>query len=130
MFDDLFKDYTELKAETLSSSCFLNDGKGNFTRKDLPDELQLAPIFSFAPIPDQDKPTFLAGGNFYGVIPYEGKYDALFPTLFTTGGGAPSLLPDAKGEVRDIKWLKAADGKKIMVIARNNDSLLFYKLNK
>jgi hypothetical protein len=134
MFDDLFKNYTELKAETLSSSCFLNDGKGNFTRMDLPDQLQLAPIFSFAPIPDQDKPTFLAGGNFYGVIPYEGKYDALFPTLFSvTPSVTPTplpLLPEAKGEVRDIKWLKAADGKKIMVIARNNDSLLFYKLNK
>ena len=33
MFYDLFKDYIELKAETLSSSCFLNDGKGNFRRK-------------------------------------------------------------------------------------------------
>ena len=51
MFGDLFKDYKELKAETLSSSCFLNDGKGNFKRRDLPDELQLAPIFAFASFP-------------------------------------------------------------------------------
>ena len=48
MFYDLFKDYIELKAETLGSSCFINDGKGNF-KKDLPDDLQLAPVFSFAP---------------------------------------------------------------------------------
>ncbi len=47
VFFDLFKDYTELKAETLSSSCFINDGKGNFTRTDLPDALQLAPVFAF-----------------------------------------------------------------------------------
>jgi enediyne biosynthesis protein E4 len=137
MFDDLFKDYTELKAETLSSSLFLNDGKGGFTRQDLPDELQLAPIFSFAPIPGQSKPTFIGGGNFYGVIPYEGKYDALFPTIFSmdaatgaAGGPAPAILPEARGEVRDIKWLKGPGGKKIMVIARNNDSLLFYTLTK
>jgi hypothetical protein len=135
MFDDLFKDYTELKAETLSSSVFLNDGKGNFTRADLPDELQLAPIFSFAPFPGQEnargqeKPTWIAGGNFYGVIPYEGKYDALFPTLFSADSTS-SILPDVKGEVRDIKWLRGPGGKRIMVIARNNDSLLFYKLNK
>jgi hypothetical protein len=32
MFFDLFKDYIELKAETLSSSCFINDGKGNFEK--------------------------------------------------------------------------------------------------
>ena len=49
MFYDLFKDYKELKAETLSSSCFINDGKGNFTRKDLPDELQLSTLFSLLP---------------------------------------------------------------------------------
>ena len=140
MFDDLFKNYTELTAETLSSSCFINDGKGNFSRMDLPDELQLAPIFSFAPIPDQGKPTFLAGGNFYGVIPYEGKYDALFPTVSSPdaalsgvsalNASESAILPEARGEVRDIKWLRGPGGKKIMVIARNNDSLLFYKLNK
>jgi len=140
MFDDLFKGYTELTAETLSSSCFLGDGKGNFTRMDLPDDLQLAPIFSFAAIPDQKQPTYCAGGNFYGVIPYEGKYDALFPTVFSLAGSAsagssnpgapPSILPEARGEVRDIKWLKGPNGKKIMVIARNNDSLLFYTPKK
>jgi hypothetical protein len=130
MFDDLFKNYTELKAETLSSSVFLNDGKGGFSRQDLPDELQLAPIFSFAPIPGQSKPTFIGGGNFYGVIPYEGKYDALFPTIFSEGDSAPTILPEARGEVRDIKWLRGPEGKKIMVIARNNDSLLFYTLKK
>ena len=33
MFYDLFKDYVELKAETLSSCCFINDGKGNFKER-------------------------------------------------------------------------------------------------
>ncbi len=83
MFYDLFKDYTELKAETLGSSCFINDGKGNFTRMDLPDELQLAPIFSFAPSLSMIKKHYIAAGNFYGVIPYEGRYDALYPTVFS-----------------------------------------------
>ena len=50
MFYDLFKDYIELKAETLSSCCFINDGKGNFVKKELPEELQLAPVFAFAPV--------------------------------------------------------------------------------
>jgi enediyne biosynthesis protein E4 len=140
LFDDLFKDYTELKAETLGSSCFINDGNGNFKRSDLPDELQLAPIFSFAEIPMEKAPGakapengYIAAGNFYGVIPYEGKYDALFPTLFSpneTKWSISGTLPEIRGEVRDIKWLKAANGKKIMVVARNNDKLLFYTLDK
>ncbi|MBU9937291.1 MAG: VCBS repeat-containing protein, partial [Ferruginibacter sp.] len=83
MFYDLFKDYLELKAETLGSCCFINDGKGNFMKKDLPDEVQLAPVFSFCPLPANDKGAYLAAGNFYGVVPYEGRYDALLPSVFS-----------------------------------------------
>src|ERR1700741_4833360 len=74
--------YTELKAETLSSSCFMNDGKGNYTRKDLPEELQFAPVFSFASLPGNNAVRYIASGNFYGVLPYEGRYDAMNPTIF------------------------------------------------
>jgi hypothetical protein len=135
MFYDLFRDYTELKAETLSSSCFINDGKGNFTRKDLPDALQLAPIFSFAPVENNTANNYLAAGNFYGVMPYEGRYDALFPTTFSYNKNASSFsssstLPEVNGEARDVKWLRTTNGNKILVVARNNDSLLFYKMNK
>jgi len=135
MFYDLFKDYTELKAETLSSSGFINDGKGNFKRMDLPDELQLAPVFSFAPVLEGATKNYLAAGNFYGVLPYEGRYDALYPSFFSYNTNSAqfiqsSILPDVKGEVRDMKWLETANGGKILVIARNNDSLLFYKVRK
>jgi hypothetical protein len=129
MFYDLFKDYTELKAETLGSAGFLNDGKGNFKKIDLPDDVQQAPVFAFAPIPNNG---YIAGGNFYGTIPYEGKYDALCPTIFSYDKnqfGASSILPEVRGEVRDIKWLNTVNAGKLLVIARNNDSLLFYKFN-
>lgn len=131
MFYDLLKDYTELKAEVLGNSCFINDGKGNFTRMDLPEELQLAPVFSFVPSSDR-KGTYLAAGNFYGVIPYEGRYDALLPTIFsfskeTAGFKIESNLPVLDGEARDARWLNYFNGSKILVIARNNKELLFYK---
>ena len=58
LFYDLFKDYIGLKAETLGSCCFMNDGKGNF-KNELPDELQMAPVFAFAPSPPE------AGGQNY-----------------------------------------------------------------
>ncbi|HEV3249933.1 MAG TPA: VCBS repeat-containing protein, partial [Puia sp.] len=135
VFFDLFKDYTELKAETLSSSAFINDGKGNFKRMDLPDGLQLAPIFSFVPVSSNNPADFLAAGNFYGVTPYEGRYDALFPTLFSFDKmnarfSHISVLPEISGEVRDIKWLNLAGGNKMLVLARNNDSLLFFQYKK
>jgi hypothetical protein len=129
IFYDLFKDYFELKAETLSSSCFINDGKGNFKRMDLPDELQLAPVFSFVFFPNS---AYMAAGNFYGVLPYEGRYDALQPTLFSFDKQEKkfnliSNLPAIDGEVRDAKWLNYSEGNKILVIARNNSKLIFLK---
>jgi len=135
MFYDLFKGYTELKAETLSSSCFINDGKGNFRRMDLPDELQLAPIFSFAPVSNDGTTNYLAAGNFYGVLPYEGRYDALCPTIFSYNThqsqfNQPSILPEVSGEIRDMKWINTAGNNKVLIMAKNNDSLLFYKIRK
>jgi len=132
MFYDLLKDYVELKAETLSSSCFINDGKGGFVTKRLPVELQLAPVFSFAPVSVNGQNSFLAAGNFYGVIPYEGRYDALPPTLFgfskAAGGFQTGVnFSSVDGEIRDIKWIGSAEGKSILVIARNNKNLLFFK---
>jgi len=122
----------EWKAETLASACFINDGKGNFIRKDLPEELQLAPVFSFLPFPAYGQKTWLASGNFYGVMPYEGRYDALNPSFFSYHNNLNqfqyiSALPALIGECRDAKWLNYIGGSKILVIARNNDSLVFYK---
>jgi hypothetical protein len=133
IFYDLFKDYIELKAETLSSSCFLNDGKGNFVRKDLPQELQLAPVMSFT---NDQNGNLLAAGNFYGVIPYEGRYDALFPTVFSfvkkeNKFKISSVLSGINGEMRDAKWLDNNQENKLLMLARNNDSLIFLKpINK
>ena len=132
MFYDLFKDYKELKAEVLASSCFINDGKGNFKRMDLPQELQYAPIFSFAPGNYNNTNNWLACGNFYGVIPYEGRYDALQPTFFSYNKKNSLLQYDAElasvtGEARDTKWINYAGGGKVLIIARNNQPLLFFK---
>jgi len=129
MFYDLFKDYTELKAETLSSSCFINDGKGNFKRVELPDELQLAPIMSFNKDLISGKQTFLAAGNYFGVIPYEGRYDALRPTAFTFDTASHNFhidgaINDSQGEWRDMKWILRKNNP-VLILARNNDKLIF-----
>ena len=128
IFYDLFKDYKELKAETLSSSVFMNDGKGGFKRYDLTDDLQLAPVMSFASV--GDKAGYVAGGNFYGVIPHEGRYDALYPSLFSFNETITTLygtMPAINGEVRDMKWINTTAGNKLLVVARNNQPLLFFK---
>lgn len=132
MFDKLFKDYIELKAEELASCCFINDGRGNFKKTVLPVELQFAPIYTFVPGFDN---SFIAMGNFYGVIPYEGRYDALQPTQFNfTSAGTPAIIPafnlTINGEARDARWLRSVNNKKVLAVTRNNQGLLFYQLKK
>ena len=122
-----------IMAERLGSAVFYNDGKGNFTINDLPATLQLAPIFSFQK--NMDNPfnvnSYISGGNFFDVIPYEGRYDAQPAALFTFNNKdsfnyiPQQNLADIKGEVRDIKWLRTAKYGDVMMIARNNNSIIF-----
>lgn len=128
MLGDMMDDAKELTAETLGSACFLNDGKGNFKQMDLPEELQLAPLFAFAGI---DSSSWFAAGNFYGVLPYEGRYDAMLPAVFSYGKvnqqyHIKSVLPSISGEVRDAKWLKHGSDK-VLVVARNSDAVIFLR---
>jgi hypothetical protein len=125
----------QLRAETLGSAFFLNDGKGGFVMKELPEETQLAPIFCFAPMPGggggqkHSDGVWLAAGNFYGVQPFEGRYDAMNPSVFGFDKRMvfEAALPWIGGECRDAKWVRIAGGKKVLVLARNNEGLVFLK---
>jgi hypothetical protein len=133
MFYGLFNDYKELKAEILGSSCFINNGKGDFTRMDLPDEIQLAPVFTFALFTHNQVNLYIAGGNFYGVIPYEGRYDAQSLAVFSSDKKNKvkyqhqSDLTAINGQVRDLKWIRTAKHGNVLIVARNNAPLLFLK---
>jgi len=131
IFYDLFKDYTELKAEQLASTCYINDGKGGFKAQVLPAPMQLAPIYSFVAMPEQH--SFIGMGNLYGVIPYEGRYDALQPTAFSfekeTSKINNAIKLNVDGEVRDAKWLNTNGNKKVLVVSRSNERLLFFQTN-
>lgn len=66
------------------------------------------------------------------MIPYEGRYDAMQPSLFVFDKAGKKFLvtaaiPSLDGEVRDIKRMKYAGGKEMLVLARNNNGLQFYK---
>jgi hypothetical protein len=123
-----------LRVDQLASVVCYGDGKGGFTLKQLPNELQLAPVFSFQKMATaQGQNTYAAGGNFFDVIPYEGRYDAQPLALFQFSHNdvrylhQPSLF-NLKGQVRDMQWLRR-NGDSVLAIARNNEPLLFYKTN-
>lgn len=129
MFYDLFKDYREWKAETLASMTFINQSNGSFEKQQLPREWQLAPVFALTSSPDGK--TITAGGNFYGVVPYEGRYDGLLVSNYRFGNEAGDAafagsMPSISGEVRDAKWITVKN-EKMMLLARNNLPLILLK---
>ena len=128
-----------LLAERLGSALLSGNGKGDFIVSDLPDAFQLAPVFTFAKSSTTALPRekgYLMGGNFFNVIPFEGRYDAQALSIFRPGSdrinrpSEPSCFSDICGEVRDLKWIRTAHFGEVLLAARNNDSLLFFRPEK
>ncbi|MFZ4056614.1 MAG: VCBS repeat-containing protein [Ferruginibacter sp.] len=125
-------------AERLGSAVLYGDGKGGFTLNNLPIDLQKAPITCFTKTNEINKGhnSYIAGGNFYDVIPYEGRYDAQPLTLFTAAtNNTIQAIPQynlsaVKGQVRDLKNIKTASAGYVLMAARNNNNILFLGTQK
>ncbi len=131
---DTVKPFT---AERLGSVICYGDGNGNFDIQDLPATLQMAPVFAFqkAFLNKEKEQAYVAGGNFFDVIPYEGRYDAQPLSIFSiTRDNKIKHIPqqdlmNIKGQIRDLKWIRMNDQRNLLMIARNNDSMIFMQLN-
>lgn len=126
------KKATVLEATTLVSMIARNNGNGTFTLSPLPEEAQLSPVYA-AVATDVDGDgvdDVLLGGNFYGVTPLEGRYDASYGTLLRgLPGGRLVPVPltamgaAIDGEVRHMKLVRGPRGAQFIAVARNNDKL-------
>ena len=120
----------EFSAETFASLVFYNTGDGNFTYTDLPMMLQTAPVFSvlLEDFDNDSRTDILGAGNFFGVMPYEGRYDALFPTVAIQIADKKfkASLPynqelQIGGEYRKGDVVNLATGRKAVILVKNND---------
>lgn len=121
-----------LSVTTLSSMAFLNSGHGVFSGCKLPPPAQWAPIMGFATADvDRDgKMDILTTGNFYNVLPYEGRYDAgAGAILLGTGAGHWQYLSStqsgwlASGEGRSIQPIALTKHPHAFLISRNNATI-------
>ena len=123
---------TVLEARVFASSVALNNGNGTFSLRPLPSEAQFAPIrASVAADFDGDGHTdLLVAGNFFGVTPLLGRYDASYGLLLR-GDGKGSFMPAnmtqtklvLDGQVRHMAVLRGRGGATLIAVARNNDKL-------
>lgn len=116
---------------TFSSVAVENRQKDGFLIKELPVEAQLFPIFAFSfdDLDEDGNMDLVIGGNWHGVQPYFGRYDAGYGLVlwgdgnggFVSRGGGPAL--EIKGEVRDIQKIHTVGGNEMLLFGLNNDSL-------
>jgi hypothetical protein len=125
------------QAASMQSMILINERGKGFLQQPLPMQMQWAPIFCFYSddFDGDHKQDLLAAGNFYGVLPFEGRYDAM-PVTFGTGDGKghyhcqlPYAAPIIGGEIRDMKPIHIA-GQSCIIIARNNNTLVFLRYKR
>lgn len=126
--------YTEastLEAVTFASSWIENTGS-SFVQKDLPIAAQMAPIYAIS-IEDFNADgnlDLLLGGNLMETRVQFGRYDATKGVLLL-GDGAGGFSTEKnyktglniKGSIRDLELIKLANGKKVLLVGKNNTSL-------
>lgn len=124
-----------LSASTLASMLFVNDGHGRFAGRNLPPPAQWSPIMAFATgdVNHDGRLDVLTAGNFYGVLPYEGRYDAGYGGVLLGNGQLQfrALTPlqsgwQIDGEGRSIRYIRGGNGRGLYAVARNNAAIQFY----
>ena len=113
------------------SGYFENDGKGKFTFHPFELMAQFAPVNTIV-ITDADndgKKDILLAGNEYEYNVAVGRMDASYGLMLKGDGKNFSAIAPVKsgwttdGDVRDLKFIQNKKYGKLMLVARNNDSL-------
>jgi hypothetical protein len=121
-----------LEVRTLASAIAVNRGDGTYDVRPLPLQAQFSPIFAtLAEDFDGDGVTdLLLAGNFHGVPPVLGRYDASYGLLLRGIGGGDFTPVDSEvsgvlveGQVRGLATVRMADGERWVIVARNDDTL-------
>jgi hypothetical protein len=124
----------ELK--TLRTCWWKNDGKGNFTRKELPDEVQFSPIqaIDMADLDGSGVQKIIMVGNYYPWRIQWGQMDASFGWILDQDGKGnyKAVYPNetgfwAGGDVRSMVRIQR-NGMPAWILGSHNGKVLGYRL--
>jgi hypothetical protein len=120
------------------SSMFINNGKGQFQVTALPLPAQLSPLYAIVveDFNDDGKKDLFVAGNFSGVRPEIGGYDANSGQVYLGDGNNHfTFIPNKfsgvniRGEARDAIVVKGKNGKKAILVTMNNGQPYLYQVN-
>ncbi|MEO6525035.1 MAG: VCBS repeat-containing protein, partial [Gemmatimonadaceae bacterium] len=128
---------TVLEAFDFASAYARNRGNGTFVLETLPAAAQVAPIHA-ALSDDFDGDgiaDLLVAGNFNGVAPVLGRYDASYGLLLRGGRDGKFAAVDMaedqlviEGEVRHMAVVRGMDGARMIAVARNDETLALLRV--
>ncbi|NCD72513.1 VCBS repeat-containing protein [Mucilaginibacter agri] len=135
LFDKDQLEKAEVHTVKQTQSCvFYNKGNGEFSMKALPQRAQFSPVYA-ALITDLNGDglnDILLGGNFYGLKPEVGRYDASYGVTLLRGKNNQFMYAEpAKtglyltGEIRDLKQIQTKKGTYLLV-SKNNEPLQIF----
>lgn len=129
----------EVKQVNYSTSCVAyNDGKGHFSIKELPMEVQLSSVnaIQIQDINQDGYPDIIAAGNWFDILPQFSRLDASFGhVLLNDKNGFFIEMPpnrtgmDVPGQTRDIISFKYKKEDCILFL-ENNDYPVMYKIKR
>ena len=122
-----------LEVTTLASGYLKNNG-GNFEFVPFPSTLQVSPIMDFVSSDfDVDGHLeVLAGGNYFGVKPYHGRFDSFPGALIKSENeiilGNQLGLDLTQKSIRHLDTL-SFNGRAYLLVVYNNQEVEVYKIN-
>lgn len=134
--DSQLKNAKKLQANTFSSVVIWNRN-GTAEWIDLPLRTQFSPIFGVwsGDLNGDSSSEIITVGNLNEVLPIAGPYDASYGSVLNISDESIfSVDPiqsgfTIKGSARKIESIITAQGDKLLIVARNSDRPLIYKLN-
>ncbi|WP_339916724.1 VCBS repeat-containing protein [Yeosuana marina] len=128
---------TVKEVTTFSSYVAYNDGKGNFTIKQLPAETQLSCVCDIQceDINNDGNLDLILGGNNFSFKPQFSRLDAN-EGLVLFGDNKGNFINQTntgfkvKGEVKVMDWFKDKTGKRYLIVGINNSQAKIFKVNE
>jgi len=129
------------KANKLSAyimeSCWIENVDGNLILKKLPDLVQFSCVNAFInyDFNSDGKQEIIAAGNFFPYKPQIGMNDASVGSLLQYSGKTLTATHEMisplwlYGDIRDMALLSFKNGKKMVVVSRNNERPSLYNIN-